>query len=137
MTIAAGAISAALVFTISENDYPWFYVRNIFGILFVLFLPGYALIKALFVANTTMENIGIAEQFALSVVMSLAVVSVVGLILNYSPWGLDLSAMVLSLLAFSSIIATVAVVRIHLLARTVGAPHEKSFFQANSLKPAS
>jgi uncharacterized membrane protein len=35
----------------------------------------------------------------------------VGLLLYYSPWGLDLAPVVLSLLALTSIFATVAVIR--------------------------
>jgi uncharacterized membrane protein len=124
VTIAAGAISAALVFTISKSIYPWAYVRNVFWIIFILFLPGYAFIKALFptkkLAKTTMENLNTTEQVALSIVMSLATVTIVGLLLNYSPWGLDLNAIVLSLLAFTSFFATIAVIRKHQLAIKTG-----------------
>jgi len=115
VTIAAGAITAALVFTISENVYPWVYVRNVFGVIFVLFLPGYAFIKALFPVNmpakTSTGNLETIEQIALSIGMSIAVVSIVGLLLYYSPFGLDLTAIVLSLLAFTLVFATVAVAR--------------------------
>ena len=115
VTIAAGAITAALVFTISENVYPWVYVRNVFGVIFVLFLPGYAFIKALFPVNlpakTSTGNLETIERIALSVGMSIAIVSIVGLLLYYSPWGLDLTAIVLSLFAFTLVFATVAVAR--------------------------
>ena len=115
VTIAAGAITAALVFTISENLYPWIYVRNFFGVIFVLFLPGYAFIKAFFPANLpgkiSSESLETIERIALSVGMSIALVSIVGLLLYYSPFGLDLTAIVLSLLAFTLVFATVAVAR--------------------------
>jgi uncharacterized membrane protein len=95
--------------------YPWIYARNIFGVIFVLFLPGYALIKALFPVNmpikTSAENLETLERFALSIVMSIALVAIVGLLLNYSPWGIKLDAMVLSLLAVTLIFATAALVR--------------------------
>jgi len=115
LTIVAGAITAALVFTISENDYPWFYARNVFGVIFVLFLPGYAFTKALFPVNmpakTSTKDLETILQIALSIGMSIALVSIVGLLLYYSPWGLYLTPIVLSLFALTLAFATAAVVR--------------------------
>ena len=115
MIIAIGTLAAVTIFTIPEDFYPWIYARNILGVIFVLFLPGYALIKALFPVNmpikTSAENLEALERFALSISMSIALVAIVGLILNYSPWGIKLDAMVLSLLAVTLIFATAAVVR--------------------------
>jgi hypothetical protein len=115
MTIAAGALTAVLVFTISENVYPWFYVRNVLGVIFVLFLPGYAFIEALFPASIPAEkstgNIDTIERIVLSIALSIALIAIVGLLLNFSPWGLNLTAMILSLLAFTLVFATVAVAR--------------------------
>jgi uncharacterized membrane protein len=118
-TIAVEAMTAAVIFTISENNYPWTYARNILGIPFVLFFPGFAFIEALFPVNnsakTTAENLFTVERIALSIAMSMALVAIVGLLLNFSPWGLDLTAMILSLLVFTSIFATIAVFRKHQL----------------------
>ena len=115
ITIAIGTLAAVMIFTIPETFYPWIYARNILGVIFVLFLPGYALIKALFPVNmpikTSTENLEALERFALSISMSIALVAIVGLLLNYSPWGIQLDAMVLSLLAITLIFATAAVVR--------------------------
>jgi uncharacterized membrane protein len=60
-------------------------VRAIFGIPFILFCPGYTLIAALFPRK---EDIGGIERAALSFGLSIAVVPLVGLILNYTPWGI-------------------------------------------------
>jgi hypothetical protein len=115
VTIAVSTLTAYVIFTISENSYPLIYARNVLGVIFVLFLPGYAVIKALFPVNmpirTSTESLAAAERFALSISMSIALVSIVGLLLNYSPWGIELTAMVLSLLALTLIFATAAVVR--------------------------
>lgn len=115
LTIATGSITAALVFLISEGVYPWIYVRNILGLAFVLFLPGYSFIKALFQDNisakTSVGSLQSIERIALSVGMSLALVSLVGLLLYYSPWGLDLVSVVPSLLALTLIFSTVAVIK--------------------------
>ena len=60
-------------------------VRAIFGIPFLLFCPGYILIAALFPRK---EDIGSIERLALSFGLSIAVVPLIGLILNYTPWGI-------------------------------------------------
>jgi len=114
-TIAAGAITVALVFTISENVYPWFYVRNVFGVIFVFFLPGYAFTKAIFPIDmpikASTKDLETIERIALSFGTSIALVSLVGLLLFYSPLGLNLTSIVLSLLAFTLAAATAAVAR--------------------------
>ena len=113
--IIAEAMTATIIFTISEDLYPWIYIRNVFGVIFVLLLPGYAFTKALFPANISkgasegdLEKI---MRIALSLGMSLASVSILGLLLHYSPLGLEMHTIVLGLLAFTSVFATVAVVR--------------------------
>jgi len=114
VTIAAGTIAAALAFTISENIYPWVHTKQVTGVLFILFLPGYSFTKALFQTNISSKSIGslnVIERIALSIGMSIALVSLVGLLLYYSPWGLDLTTIVLSLFVLTSVLATAAVVR--------------------------
>jgi uncharacterized membrane protein len=46
--------------------------------------------------------------------MSLALVPIVGLLLNYTPWGIRLTPIVLSLLALTLIFATVAIIKEYL-----------------------
>ena len=62
-------------------------VRAALGLPFVLFTPGYALITALSPRKTGMDAI---ERLALSVGLSFAVVALLGLGLNYTPWGIRL-----------------------------------------------
>jgi uncharacterized membrane protein len=45
--------------------------------------------------------------------MSLALTPIVGLILNYTPWGIRLTQITLSLLALTVVFATAAVLREH------------------------
>jgi uncharacterized membrane protein len=72
-----------------------------------LFLPGYALIKALFPTTvpikTTSENLDNIERIALGLGMSLALVPIMGLILNYTPWGIRLTPITSNLLALTAI----------------------------------
>jgi len=116
-TVITAIITAILVFTVPENAYPISYIRNIFGTIFVLWLPGYTFIKALFPVTTPIktssENLDKIERVALSIGMSLALVPIVGLILNYTPWGIRLTPITLSLFALTIVFATAAVTREH------------------------
>ena len=115
LTMAVATITVAIVLTIPEDFYPWSYLRNILGIIFVLWLPGYASIKALFPVRmpikTSTENLETIERIALSIGMSITLVPIVGLLLYYTPWGLSLTPIVLSLLALTVVLATVAIAR--------------------------
>ena len=114
MTITLAIITAMIVFTIPEDAYPIVYARYVLGTIFVLWLPGYSFIKALFPAGSTRETtkgLDAIERIALSIGMSLALVPIVGLLLNYTPWGIRLTPIVLSLLALTTIFATAAIIR--------------------------
>jgi hypothetical protein len=125
ITLALTAATAIVVFTVPENAFPLVYLRYVLGIIFILWLPGYAFIKALFPqylrfthgqadsAETSQKNLDAIERIALSIVMSLALVPIVGLLLNYTPWGIRLTPIVLSLVALTAIFATAAVIREH------------------------
>lgn len=72
-------------------------LRIILGLPFVLFFPGYTLIAALFPARGDLDGI---ERTALSFGLSIAVVPLIGLGLNYTPWGIRLVPILVSLLVF-------------------------------------
>jgi hypothetical protein len=118
ITITTAIITVAVVFTVAEDFYPWIYIRYVLGAVFVLWLPGYTFVKALFpsrfVSNRTSEkSLDIIERIALSLGMSLALVPIVGLLLNYTPWGIRLTPIVLSLLVLTLAFATAALLREH------------------------
>jgi uncharacterized membrane protein len=83
-------------------------VRNILGLFLVLFLPGYSLIAALFPAKSDLEWI---ERLALSFGMSIAVVPLMGLGLNYTPWGIRFIPILISLSAFILLMCGIAYLR--------------------------
>ncbi|MCK4222104.1 MAG: DUF1616 domain-containing protein, partial [Dehalococcoidia bacterium] len=56
-------------------------LRIVLGLPFLLFSPGYALIAALFPKKGSLDGI---ERIALSFGLSIAVVPLIGLILNYT-----------------------------------------------------
>ena len=117
ITIILASITTMVVFTIPENAFPLVYARYVLGTIFILWLPGYTFIKALFPAEvpikTSQKNLDTIERIALSLGMSIALVPIVGLLLNYTPWGIRLTPVVLSLLALTLIFATAAIVREH------------------------
>jgi len=71
--------------------------RIILGLPFLLFFPGYILIAALFPRK---GDLGGVERIALSFGLSIAVVPLIGLILNYTPWGIRLYPILISLTVF-------------------------------------
>jgi len=114
-TITIAIITSATVFTVPEDFYPWVYIRYALGAIFVLCLKVYACIKALFPARVPIkmptESLDTVERIALSLGMSLALVPIVGLLLNYTPWGIRLTPIVTSLLALTLVFATAAIIR--------------------------
>jgi len=101
------AVATVMVFLIPENAFPVVYARYVFGSVFVLFLPGYSLIRALF-SGKELDSI---ERFALSVGLSLALVPMAGLLLNYTPWGIRTTPVTLSLLGLTLVFSSAAVIR--------------------------
>ena len=114
-TIAIATISAAVVFAVPENLYPLSFLRIALGLLFILWLPGYTFIKAFFPKHepteTTPKDLETIERTILSIGISLALVPMVGLLIYYTPWGLSLTPIVLSLLALMIFLATIAAAR--------------------------
>jgi uncharacterized membrane protein len=74
--------------------------RLILGLPFLLFIPGYVLVFALFPARKTDRGIDVLERIVLSFGLSIAVVPLIGLLLNYTPWGIRLEPIMSSLLLF-------------------------------------
>jgi uncharacterized membrane protein len=83
-------------------------LRNLLGLPLVLFLPGYALIAALFPAKSDLDGI---ERTALSFGLSIAVVPLIGLGLNYTPWGIRLLPILISLSVFTFFMCGLAYLR--------------------------
>jgi hypothetical protein len=116
--IVTVAIATSIaVFAIPEVSYPLAYLRIVLGTIFVLFLPGFTLIKALFPTKLPIqfssEEMDSVERVALGLGTSLAITPLVALILNYTPWGIRLAPLTLSLLAFTLVFASVAILREH------------------------
>ncbi|MEL9989875.1 MAG: DUF1616 domain-containing protein [Thermoproteus sp.] len=74
-------------------------LRYVLGAFYVLFLPGYAVVEALYPRG---DEISPLERLALSIGLSLAVVPLVGLLLNYSPWGIRLAPVAIAIAAVAA-----------------------------------
>jgi uncharacterized membrane protein len=114
-TLVISLFTVVFAFMIGEGFYPWNYIRNVLGLIFVLWLPGYTFMKALFPVKSpkTEEstNLSHVDRIALSIIMSMALVALIGLVLNFTPWGIGIITIVVSLLVFSLVFATAALIR--------------------------
>ena len=115
LTIAIGIITLLTVFAIPENLFPWIYIRNLFGLAFVLFLPGHSFIKAFFPLNLPktegQKELEIIERIGFSVGLSIAIVSLSGLLLYYSPFGSSLEAIVIAIFGVTLLFGTFGEIR--------------------------
>lgn len=99
VSVSLTAVSAGVVL----------YARYVFGSALVLFLPGYALIEALYPKRELDE----LTRFALSIGLSLALVPLTGLVLNYTPFGIRLLPVTISIAGLTTAFLLVAVKRKH------------------------
>lgn len=83
-------------------------LRVVFGLPLVLFVPGYVLIAALFPRDDDLDWI---ERVALSFGLSIAVVPLIGLVLNYTPWGIRLDPVLAAVSLFVIAMAVAAAAR--------------------------
>lgn len=90
-----------IIITFVPYDLP----RIILGLPFVMFFPGYTLIAALFPKRDDIDSI---ERVALSFGLSIAVVVLIILMLNYSPWGIKLYPILISLAIFILVTSLIA-----------------------------
>jgi uncharacterized membrane protein len=104
-------------------------IRIGLGLVFVLFLPGYTLVAALYPRKDDLDP---AERLALSLGLSIAVVPLVGLGLNYSPWGVHLDPILAFLTLFVVLAASVAAYR-----RLMLPPDDAMAIPLNRLIPKS
>ena len=95
MVLAWLVLAVAGIYLPVMNTSP---LRVVFALPVVLFIPGYGLIAALFPHKSDLDGI---ERTALSFGLSIAVVPLIGLGLNYTPWGIRLDPIVISLVIFT------------------------------------
>lgn len=118
--IAIVVLANAAVFLPLIRETP---LRIVIGLPLVLFVPGYALITALFpedgaapseqteaehIDTTSRDGIDGIERVALSFGLSIAVVPLVGLVLNFTPWGIRLVPIMIAISGVTLLLTGVA-----------------------------
>ncbi|MBC7107283.1 MAG: DUF1616 domain-containing protein [Methanomassiliicoccales archaeon] len=96
-------ILVPIIYLLPDNP-----MRIVIGLPFILFFPGYALIATLFPEK---KSIDIVERIALSFGLSIAVTPLIGLGLNYTPFGIRLDPILASIGAFNIIFSAIAFYR--------------------------
>lgn len=87
-------------------------MRIALGGPYVVFFPGYTLVAALFPSR---EQLDVLERLALSFGLSIAIMPLMGLVLNYTPWGITLESTLVSGTTFMVVCSAVAYYRRSLL----------------------
>jgi uncharacterized membrane protein len=82
--------------------------RLILGVPFLLFMPGYALMAALY---TRKDDISSIARVALSFISSIALVALFGYVLNFTSWGIRLEPVVFVVYVFILFISPVSLWR--------------------------
>jgi hypothetical protein len=90
------------------SSVPWSYVRWLYGILFLGFAPGLGLVRLLFGPRRELDG---ADTVALSIGLSLAVSSLVGILLNFLPGGISLDSIVLAMATLVIFLASTSAAR--------------------------
>ena len=87
------------------------FIRIFFGLPFILFIPGYILISALYPNKKKEKSIDFIERIALSLGISIAIVPLIGLALNYTSWGIRLEPMLMLISFFIFGVGSIALLR--------------------------
>ena len=114
-------------------DLPLSPVRALIAIALVAILPGYALVTSIFVN----VPLGIMEKIAFSFGFSLGMTSLGGLLLNYTPWGIQPVSWVVLLGGVSLIASGITLLRINDIKDASGNGIGAAFAKQGSItKPA-
>ena len=111
LIISSLAVVASLVATIPTLSAS--VVRSVIGIVFVLFAPGYAFVAALFPRKTTLNS---GVRLGLSFGLSIAIVPLLEMALNYSRWGVREGSTLVIIALFVLVCIAVAALRRNRLA---------------------
>jgi len=95
-----------LVFLNIEGVY-----RIVLGLPFIFFIPGYVTLCCLFPAKKIAGGLDNVERIAFSFGLSMAIIPIIGIFLYYSPFGLRIEPILLSLFFIIITIAILALIR--------------------------
>lgn len=107
LLIVTALIASIIVILGVDDNSSFIYARYAMGLIYVLFLPGYAIIKILFPA----KQLDVFEMLALSIGISLAIVPLIVLPLNFIPIGLTVTSVTTSILILTLLFSILAAIR--------------------------
>ena len=107
MLVVFTLFAFSVIVFIPTNDFPFNYLQASIGFLFMLFAPGYSLIRLLF-PEKTLDAI---LRLSLVVGLSISMVILNGLLLNYTFLGIRTVPVTVFLLIETTILATLAEIR--------------------------
>lgn len=124
---AAVATSAAMLITIYAlpQGESWVPTRWTVGAIFLFIMPGYA-VTNLFIPRNRLSTM---ERVALSIGLSLAIVVLIGIMLSYSPAGVGIEPVVISVALFSIIISLLAAHKDHSARQHAFDRHKRLLFE--------
>lgn len=97
-----------LIIYVVPSDSVFAVFRYVFGFIFVAFVPGYCLVKVLFLKENKLD---LVEETVLSVALSFGLGGLAGLFLGLSPIGISVASITVSLSAIVLVLAAVAFIR--------------------------
>ncbi len=106
--ILTALVATTVAVAFVANSFPLLFFRFILGGILILVLPGAVLVAVLFPGIEDLDDI---ERLTWSLGLSIIIVPLVSLGLNYTPWGMTLTPMIVSLACLVQIVSVVAVVR--------------------------
>ena len=109
--VVLATVVTILTIYVLPSKYPLIVFRWIIGSIFVLYLPGFVTVQALFPEGKELDNI---ERLALAIGLSLAITPLIGLLLNYTPWGIRLNPILAALSLFTLSLAATGTYRKYL-----------------------
>jgi len=93
-----------------SNVPPFLYFRYLFAPLLISYLPGLMLVKIIFSKNANLDPL---ERLALSFGLSMVLTILIGLFLNYTPWGLNLNTVFVSLTLLTVVVSVGSLIADH------------------------
>jgi len=99
-------LNAFTWYLIPDERVEFVWIRYIVGTLFIFLVPGASLVSVL-----NLEKLfGQLEVFIIIIILSIVLEPAFGLILNYTPWGVDPVALLVTLSLFSYILSGVSII---------------------------
>jgi hypothetical protein len=101
------SLATILSIYVVPSQFPFVMLRWLFASMFVMFIPGYVAVQALFGG----VELDLLERIALSIGLSMAFTMFVGFLLNETIWGLTLAPILISLVTVTVLFDIVALLR--------------------------